>query len=74
MGVKRRTIFLQRGNLDIMLAKPKTKKKIGYWDSELETYSRDRQYTDRGRPVRSVVSKMACLCVKRLKRIHPCFL
>ena len=71
LGVKRRTIFLPRGNLDIMLAKPK---KIGYWDSELETHSRDRKYTDRGRPVRSVVSTMACLCVKRLKRMHPCFL
>ena len=52
----------------------KAKKEIGYWDSELKTLSRDRKYTDRGRPVRYVVSTMACLCVKRLKRIHPCFL
>ena len=39
-------------------------KKIGYWNPGLETHSRDRKYTDRGRPVRSVVSTMACLCVK----------
>ena len=70
VGVKRRTIFFAARKFRHNVGKAK---KIGYWDSELEAHSSDRKYTDRGRPVRSVVSTMACLCVKRLKRIHPCF-
>ena len=32
----------------------------------------DRKYTDFGRPDGSAISTMACLYVKRLKRIHSC--